>query len=202
MDLEYFIHHRFSSNEYPVRIEIEKDQAVIRLSRSYSSVHISVQYPDGRNNSSGSFASNVAGLWADIQRSIAGAMTDKERAEQRQLAYEETQRLEAIRQREIADADYLLVHLAFNWADEISFAGWAALTQNEWLELKETISNLRYPYEHYVGSNEEVTWETETELLNDYSPVPITQTQYQVLIELFQGKSGEWLDFDDDDEDV
>lgn len=201
MDLNYFLTHKFDYKQYPVRMQYTEGDATVDLARTYGSINIRVRTADGRNNSSGSFANTVDGLRADIYRCITNAITDDEREFQRRRAHEEAQRAEAIRQQEIAAAEYLLVHLSFNWADEIEFDGWAALTQDEWVELKRTISKLKYPYEHYVGSNEEVTWYTETELLNKYRPVPINQAQYQVLIELFQGKSGEWLDFEDEDDD-
>jgi len=88
---------------------------------------------------------------------------------------------------QIDDNNYLLVSASCNWADEFDLDEWSTMTVTELKEIVKSLKKHKNEISWYFGSNEELSYDNGKDLLNRLSFKKITESEYQVLQNLFGG---------------
>jgi hypothetical protein len=83
----------------------------------------------------------------------------------------------------------LLVKYKGDWADELEVEGFWVTTKEEYEEWLIEIKN-SFPYTYYIGTNEEIEYESLDSLQYDLSVKEITQEQFDNLKVVFGGSFG------------
>ena len=98
---------------------------------------------------------------------------------------------------------YYLVKYTDNYADEFDVYGLALLTDTD----RKYFNNLEQedlPITHYIGTNEEITYEHLNKLLRCYTWIEITELEYKLLDRLIGSDYGRFYypELDEDDDDI
>lgn len=96
----------------------------------------------------------------------------------------------------------VLVQWNTNWADEMDIQGFQILTVDEWNDYKSAVEK-RKNFEIYVGTNEEISYDSGEDLLEELEVTLITKVEVEI-IEKFFGDGGGFTEFmsaaEDDEE--
>ena len=97
----------------------------------------------------------------------------------------------------------ILVKFSANWANEISLNGWELYSRLAWGNVETAILGHKYPTTTYVGSNQDITFNSAKELLDAYTVEQISDEDAEILKRLFpSGERGTfkapWEYWDDD----
>lgn len=89
----------------------------------------------------------------------------------------------------------LLVKFESNWADEMDVVGFKLMTELEWNDFKEAARFIlgKEPFTFYVGTNEEITWETYDDFIKSLKVKNITDEEESLIDKLFFKKG--WKQF-------
>ena len=83
----------------------------------------------------------------------------------------------------------LLIKFSSNWADEIDVNGSFIMSADDWMIEKSNMKKIEYPIEYYVGSNEEIVFDSYDDLISCYTEFEISEDDVKVLERLeFDGE--------------
>jgi hypothetical protein len=85
---------------------------------------------------------------------------------------------------------YMLTKLNTNWADEMDLAGFAVVTLEEWAGFVKMVKSFfkgdDRTFTFYVGTNEEIEFESAEGILEEITTTPITTEEKELLYSLFE----------------
>ena len=67
----------------------------------------------------------------------------------------------------------VLIKSSHDYADEFNVHGIKVMTDNEWNYFKEAICNIKYPFEIYFGTNEQLEFESSGDILRGLTIIKI-----------------------------
>lgn len=79
----------------------------------------------------------------------------------------------------------LLVTWAANWADEMNLDGWFIVSKAEWEKNYTILAKMPGRWSTYVGSNQEMQYDSRKEALDGYNVREISQQEIDTLQKLF-----------------
>ena len=92
---------------------------------------------------------------------------------------------------------FYLIKYEYNYGDEFDIEGFQILDENEMKDINEGIDKANYPKEYYFGTNEEIEWKNSKEVRDGITVTELTNTEYHILKNLFNGGFGKTPDFAD-----
>lgn len=164
-------------------------------------VHV-IMKADGATGSAARYVLTAEEIEAAIAVAISNARTEEQRAAKNAELAADLQRRQLEEEKQYNQAEYFLVKIKFDWADEMTIEGFRATTKPEWESFRHDLTKLKFPYTYYIGSNEEQTWNTLNELMDIYKVIPIKEHVFETISELFPGGYGQWIELEDDDYDL
>jgi hypothetical protein len=73
------------------------------------------------------------------------------------------------------DMTHVVVVFGDNWADEMDISGVRIFTSEEWQEIQDRIPDK--PFNIYIGSNQDIEYESKQDYLSNFEATPITAEQ-------------------------
>lgn len=80
---------------------------------------------------------------------------------------------------------YVLVLFNDNWADEMDISGFDILTESNWENIKASMSKLKFPFTIYCGTNEEIEYPDEKDLMSCFTVNSLEADQAEFLLKIF-----------------
>jgi len=89
----------------------------------------------------------------------------------------------------------ILLKFQKDYADEFDVYGFEVITEEKWEQYKQVFKHTEYPQEYYFGTNEFVEFENEKDVLDNVVVIEITESQAELLRQLFGKTHSKRIDF-------
>lgn len=85
----------------------------------------------------------------------------------------------------------ILVKCEFDWADEMDVYGFSTFEPREWEYVCKEINAIEYPIDWYVGTNEEITFDSADDIFRGFDVSVLTSEETEIIERRFV-KYGEY----------
>jgi hypothetical protein len=98
----------------------------------------------------------------------------------------------------------VLIKWESNWADEMDISGFMIVSKAEAKEFKADLRNKKQPFEIYVGTNEEISYENGKELLDELEFINLSKAEADIIEQTLGSEYGftDFASIEEDEEEL